>query len=78
MSQHPYLVSLCEEYVALVDAISRGTYSDFQKIDSQRLVTHEQLIQITGIDRNSGIDMYQYAKQVIYDHRMEAFDDDED
>lgn len=62
---HPYLISLCREYVALVDAMQHGQYSraELRDLDSQRQVTHQQLIELTGKDRRD--DMYAYARAVL-------------
>ncbi len=62
---HPYLISLCREYVALVDAMQHGQYSraELRELDSQRQGTHNQLLDITGMDRDA--DMYAYARAVL-------------
>lgn len=62
---HPYLLSLCEEYVQLADMMRHGRYTaaELRDLDSQRQVTHNQLLQITGMDRIE--DMYRYAKSVL-------------
>jgi uncharacterized UPF0160 family protein len=62
---HPYLISLCEEYVQLVDAMRNGRYTsgELQQLDSQRQVTHNQLVQITGLDHSD--DMYAHARAVL-------------
>ena len=71
---HPYLLSLCQEYVELIKTMKKGGYStdQYRQLDSQRQVTHEQLIQITGIERDSGIDMYQYALDIIEQARNQG------
>lgn len=62
---HPYLISLCREYVELVDAMRFGQYSrdELRELNSQRQVTHNQLLDITGMDRSE--DMYAYATAVL-------------
>lgn len=47
---HPYLVSLCQEYVELVDGMRSGTYTvaEIRQLDSQRQTTHYELCRITG------------------------------
>ena len=62
---HPYLVSLCREYVELVDSMRFGQYSrdELRQLDSQRQVTHNQLLDITGLERDT--DMYAYARAVL-------------
>lgn len=61
-----YLVSLCREYVEYVDAMRSGQYSivEIRQIDSQRQIAHDELCRYTGYDRN--VDMYAYAKRVLY------------
>jgi cell division FtsZ-interacting protein ZapD len=53
------------EYVELVDSMGFGHYSrdELRELDSQRQVTHNQLLDITGLDRSE--DMYAYAKAVL-------------
>jgi hypothetical protein len=65
VAMHPYLVSLCQEYVELVDAMRGGQHpqEELREIDSQRQVTHNQLLEITRMTRAD--DMYAYAKAVI-------------
>jgi hypothetical protein len=60
---HPYLLSLCQEYVALIDDMRHGRYAqaELRTLDSQRQVTHNQLIAIVG-DQD---DMYAYARAVL-------------
>ncbi len=59
-----YLISLAEEYVALVDAMRSGGYStsDIRQLDSQRQVTHNEIRRHTNLDPD---DMYSYCRQVI-------------
>ena len=62
---HPYLISLCEEYVQLVNDMRSGQYTiaEIRQLDSQRQVTHNELCRITGLDPSD--DMYAYAKAVL-------------
>lgn len=64
---HPYLLSLCQEYIELVDMVRTGRYDadDWRELDSQRQVTHNQLLDITGLTRDD--DMYAYARAVVLD-----------
>lgn len=64
---HPYLHSLCVEYVELVDSMRGGMHDDHHALDSQRQITHNQLLEITGLTRAD--DMYLYAKQVLAEAR---------
>lgn len=60
-----YLVSLCQDYCAYVDAMRGGQYTteEIRAIDSQRQVVHDELCRITGKDRSE--DMYAYARAVV-------------
>lgn len=62
---HPYLVSLCQEYVEQVDGMRSGTYTvtEIRQLDSQRQTTHYELCRITGKTHDE--DMYAYARAVI-------------
>ena len=71
---HPYLLSLCAEYVQLVDAMRHGRYSDteLRELDSQRQTTHNQLIDVTRLTPRD--DMYRYAKAVLLAAQAEGHD----
>lgn len=59
-----YLISLAQDYVALVDAMQHGQYTrdELRTLDSDRQVLHNQLRQHTGLDP---ADMYQYCRAVL-------------
>lgn len=61
-----YLISLCRDYIDLVDGMRNGRYTteEVRQLDSQRLVLHDQLCQHTGFDRS--LDMYAYARRVVH------------
>lgn len=62
---HPYLISLCREYVDLVDNMRSGnfTVAEIRQLDSERQNTHNELCNITGMSHSE--DMYAYAKAVL-------------
>jgi hypothetical protein len=62
---HPYLLSLCQEYVSLVNAMRQGGYTaeELRTLDSDRQVTHRQLMQLTGLEQHE--DMYAHARAII-------------
>ena len=68
---HPYLLSLCREYVDLVNTLKSGGYtrSEFRILDSQRQVTHGQLLDILNLTRDDDVDMYQRARDILLDAR---------
>lgn len=68
---HPYLISLCEEYVDLVNTIRSGGYSrnEYHQLDSQRQVTHNQLLDILNLTRDDDVDMYERARGILLDAR---------
>ena len=47
---HPYLVSLCQEYVELVDGMRSGNYSlaEIRQLDSQRQTNHFEAALLEG------------------------------
>jgi hypothetical protein len=62
---HPYLVSLCQEYVELVDNMRSGSFTlaEIRELDSQRQNTHYELCRITGKSHDE--DMYTYARAIM-------------
>jgi len=52
-----HLVLLCREYVTLVEAMREGQYEpeELRDLDSQRQVTHEQLLESTGLTRSTNM-----------------------
>ncbi|MCS6888645.1 MAG: hypothetical protein NZQ09_10580 [Chloroflexus sp.] len=59
-------VTLCREYVALVDAMRTGRYTagELHQLDRERQVAHTRLIELTGLPRTE--DMYRYARAVLH------------
>ncbi len=68
---HPYLLSLCREYVELVNTLKSGGYtrSEWRELDSQRQVTHDQLLDILNLTRDDDVDMYERARAILLDAR---------
>lgn len=54
----PYLLSLCQDYITAVDGHRSGS-GDPAGHDSARLVLHEQLLEYTGLTRET--DMYRWC-----------------
>lgn len=55
---HPYLISLCREYVDLVDTMRSGNFTvvEIRQLDSERQNTHNELCTITRMSHSE--DMY--------------------
>ena len=68
-----HLVDLCSEYIEYVDASSSGMYplEDLHQIDSQRQVTHNEILRYTHQDRS--VDMYQFARVELMKARAEGY-----
>ncbi len=68
---HPYLLSLAAEYVELVNTLKSGGYtrSEWRELDSQRQVTHNQLLDILNLTRDDDADMYERARAILFDVR---------
>lgn len=69
---HPYLLSLCKEYIKLVDTMRSGQYTleELRELDSQRQVTHNQLLELTDLERED--DMYAHARAVVIAARAQG------
>lgn len=63
---HPYLISLAQEYVDLIDDMRSGSYTveEIHQLDSQRQTTHLELCRITG-KSHSDDGMYSYARAIL-------------
>jgi len=62
------LQALAEEYVAYVDAMRGGQYADsdeWQRLSSERMLLHDELLRLTGMTRRD--DMYAYCRAVLAD-----------
>lgn len=62
------LQALAEEYVAYVDAMRGGQYADsdeWQRLSSERMLVHDELLRLTGMTRRN--DMYVYCRAVLAD-----------
>ncbi|GIV89882.1 MAG TPA: hypothetical protein DEF43_08380 [Chloroflexus aurantiacus] len=60
------LISMCAEYVALVDAMRTGCYAAgaLHQLDRDRQILHTQLLAATGLSRHD--DMYRYARNLLH------------
>ena len=69
-----HLIDLCTEYIEYVDASSSGLYplGELHQIDSQRQVTHNEILRYTHRDRSMNFDMHQFAQWVIRSARTEG------
>ena len=60
--------ALTEEYVAYVDAMRGGQYADsdeWQRLSSERILVHDELLRLTGMTQRN--DMYVYCRAVLAD-----------
>ena len=67
------VLSLCIEYTNLVDSMRHGRYDadELRSLDSDRLVLHEQLMEMTGLDRTT--DMYRFARDEMHKARSQGY-----
>jgi hypothetical protein len=59
------LLTLCREYISLVDAMRSGQYTtdELHTLDSERQSLHTELCRLTGYTRRA--DMYRAASLII-------------
>lgn len=70
------IATLAAEYVAFVDAMRGGQYTDeeeYRILSSQRTLVHDELIRLTGVTERSA--MYGYCRRVLGPAREVAGDD---
>lgn len=62
-----YLLSLCREYVDLVNNMRSGQYTteEIHTLDSERQLTHNSLCDLTGYPHSA--DMYRIARMLLRD-----------
>lgn len=67
MLQTPYLEGLCRDYLDYVDQMSNGQHarSTIHYFDSQRQVTHDQILERLGLDRSMPIDMIEFCQRYL-------------
>lgn len=60
------LRTLAEEYIALVEAMRGGQYTDmdeYARLSADRTLVHDELLQLTGMTRKD--DMYSHCKALL-------------
>jgi hypothetical protein len=67
MLQVPGLDGLCSDYLDYIKEMTSGRHDreTLQYLDSQRQVTHDQILQHLGLDRSSPLDMEEFAKRYL-------------
>lgn len=65
MNTTNYLLTLCREYLDLIDNMRSGRYTteELHELDSQRQYTHNELCRLTGYDRS--VDMARVARLIL-------------
>lgn len=65
MNTTNYLLTLCREYLDLIDNMRSGRYTteELHELDSQRQHTHNELCRLTGYDRS--VDMARVARLIL-------------
>lgn len=63
------LESMMREYIELIDTIQRSRLQpdELQHMDSERLVLHEQILELLGKERREIPDMYAYCQYHLRD-----------
>jgi hypothetical protein len=66
------LLTLCQEYIATVDAMRSGQYTvdELRTLDSERQLLHDELCRLTGYSRRA--DMYRAARLILRDGGIDA------
>ncbi|NNJ12229.1 hypothetical protein EKD04_018020 [Chloroflexales bacterium ZM16-3] len=61
------LTGLCHDYLGYIDEMngSGHDYETLRYFDSQRQVTHEQLLDALGLDRSHPLDMAIFARRYL-------------
>lgn len=65
MNTTNYLLTLCREYLDLIDNMRSGRYTteELHELDSQRQYTHNELCRLTDYDRS--VDMARVARLIL-------------
>ena len=64
--EHGRLLTLASEYVQVVEMMRSGQYDgdeEYNTLSSQRTITHDELIQLTGITERSA--MYAHCRELL-------------
>lgn len=61
------LTGLCSDYLDYIDQMNGGghDYETLRYFDSQRQVTHDQLLDALGLDRSHPLDMAVFARRYL-------------
>jgi len=67
MLNTPGLDGLCADYLDYIKEMNSGMHdlATIQYFDSQRLVTHNQILEALGLDRSSPLDVEEFAKRYL-------------
>jgi len=67
MLKIPDLDGLCTDYLEYVEQMSDGQHdlSTIHYLDSQRQVTHNQILERLGLDRRSPLDVIEFCRQYL-------------
>jgi hypothetical protein len=67
MLNTPGLDGLCADYLDYIAAMSSGQHDreTIHYLDSQRQVTHNQILEALGLDRSSPLDVAEFARQYL-------------
>jgi hypothetical protein len=67
MLNTPGLEGLCRDYLDYLDQMSSGQHDVriIHYFDSQRQVTHNQILERLGLDRSSPIDMLEFCQRYL-------------
>ena len=68
-----YLISLCQDYAAAVEAMRGGHYDaeTLRALDSERQILHRQLAEYAGLSLSE--DAYRYARNVLHAARAGGY-----
>jgi hypothetical protein len=67
MLKTPGLDGVCSDYLDLIKQMKSGRHDreTLQYLDSQRQVTHDQILGYLGLDRSSPLDVEEFAKRYL-------------
>lgn len=67
MLKMPGLDGVCSDYLDLIKQMKSGRHDreTLQYLDSQRQVTHDQILGYLGLDRSSPLDVEEFAKRYL-------------
>jgi len=67
MLKTPGLDGLCADYLDYIKEMYSGQHDreTIHYFDSQRQVTHNQILETLGLDRSSGLDLEEFARRYL-------------